>query len=413
MLALRVYEAIKPQLDQIVEEGPFLRPLTSASPVAEASGLPDALSFPPVQVPEHPETVNHPLAEGIQAAAPDVPRAHTRRTMRSAQIHPNLAAKKSLASLPPTPASLEAGLQASKSRKTRSGGVKKTGLKHTFIQPQSAPTVQTVPPVPSPALGEDSKAPQPPKVSGGAKRTGGKPKAYNVPPLETVQETQPALPATPAAPQLQEAKGAAKTKRTPNAFQVHSNGIMGTGVAGPSNSASEAEPLYPPALAQRIWDMAEAGKYHAAHSLFPSQERFERIVGEDEVRKYLLDHPDAGEKLKPLANGGTRKELFLCRSRTFWVPQGEKKEGPREFVLEHRTTDCPVGYATDHNLYKHVYKFHLKKEYGNYPKKGSAAQEQKKPAKGKGKARQTQKKPTAPKKDEDDYADEGNEDHED
>jgi hypothetical protein len=403
---------MKPRLDQIAEEGPFLRPQTSVSPAAEAEGLPDAGSPPLSQVLENQEVVNPPPEEGVPAAAPEARQVNSRRKTRSAQIRHDLPLDDHQASSPLVSATLEVEPHAPKVREARSGGAKKTSRNPKKTQSQSAPIAPVIPPSPSLVLGVPPKAPRTPKVTGTAKRPGRKPKAVNVPPLEIVQEAPSVLhrvSATLSAPQRPEA--AAKT--TPNDSQAHSNGIVGSGVAGPSNSASEAEPLYPPALAQRIWDLAEAGKYHAAHGLFHAQERFERIVGEDEVRKYLHDHPNAGGKLKPLANGGTRKELFLCRSRTFWVPQGKKKEGSREFVLEHRTTDCPVGYATDHNLYKHVYKFHLKKEYGEYPKKGSAGKEQKKSAKGKGKARQTQRKPDAPKKDEDDYADEGDDDYED
>jgi hypothetical protein len=187
--------------------------------------------------------------------------------------------------------------------------------------------------------------------------------------------------------------------------------MVGSGAAGPSTSALPgSETLYSPALAQRIWGLAEAGKYHAALALFNPQERFRQITGEAAVQEYLSEHPKAGEMLRPLTSGGPRKELFLCRSRTFWVPaEGEeKKEGSRSFVLEHRTEDCPVGYATQDNLYKHVYKFHLKKVYGQYPKKGSSGQEPKKPAKGK--ASRTREKGRASKRDEDDYADEVDED---
>jgi hypothetical protein len=376
-LARKVYRSIKPRLDRIAEEG---LPSWPHNPLLDP-------------VSEH--------AEGIAESRPEV---SMRRMTKSSRVRSEQPLETPRASPPLTPDSPEVEPQALNVQKTRSGREKKTGRKASIIlDPATHPAPSSLSRAPAVAL----------KVSGVAKKASRRAVAGHIPPIAPIPEAEPVSPhasATSGTPQPPAAKRAAAKAQRTKAPQTHSTGTVGSGVAGPSTSASVNQPLYPPALAQRIWDLAEAGKYNAALGLFKPQEGFRQITGEAAVQEYLSQHPEAGKLLRPLTTGRPRKELFLCRSRTFWVPtEGEeKKEGSRSFVLEHRTTDCAVGYATQDNLYKHVYKFHLRKVYGQYPKKGSSGTEPKKPAKGK--TSQTREKGRDSKRDEDDYADEVDED---
>jgi hypothetical protein len=382
-LARKVYRSIKPRLDRIAEEG--------------------LLSWP------HNPLLD-PVSEHAEGIAESRPEFKMRRMTRSSRVRSGQPLETLQASPLLTPDSPEVEPQAPSVQKSRSGWEKKTSRKASISSPQLDPGI---PSSLSRAPGVALKAPQPPKVSGVTKKASRRPVAGHIPSVTAIPEAEPASPpssATSGTPQPPAAKRAAANARRTKVPQTHSNGTVGSGVAGPSTSAPVDQPLYPPALAQRIWDLAEAGKYNAALGLFKPQEGFRQITGEAAVQEYLSEHPEAGKLLRPLTTGRPRKELFLCRSKTFWVPtEGEeKKEGSRSFVLEHRTTDCAVGYATQDNLYKHIYKFHLKKIYSQYPKKGSSGTEPKKPAKGK--ASQTREKGRASKRDEDDYADEVDED---
>jgi hypothetical protein len=250
-LARKVYGSIKPRLDRIAEEG---LPSWPHNPLLDP-------------VSEH--------AEGIAESRPEVTK---RRMTRSSLVRPEQPLETLQASPPLTPDSPEVEPQAPSVQKTRSDREKKTGRKASIIPPQLDPAT---PSSRSRAPGVALKAPQPPKVSGVAKKASRRVLAGHIPSVTPIPEAEPASPrasATSGTPQLPAGKRATAKARRTKAPQTHSNGTVGSGVAGPSTSASADQPLYPPALAQRIWDLAEAGKYNAALGLFNPQERFRQIT---------------------------------------------------------------------------------------------------------------------------------------
>jgi hypothetical protein len=145
------------------------------------------------------------------------------------------------------------------------------------------------------------------------------------------------------------------------------NGIVGTGVAGPSNTTSSTPFAYSKAQAQEIWDRACAKDYLGAHALFDPREQVLVINGAENVLHYLDEHPGVG--LREPTSGRPRQSLYVCGASAVWRKKRDlTAEGTPKYKLTYDPCrDCV--YASMDNYKKHVYRHHLGKVYKQYPKK--------------------------------------------
>ena len=152
-----------------------------------------------------------------------------------------------------------------------------------------------------------------------------------------------------------------------------SNGIVGTGVAGPSNSTSVAGPsrttsitpfAYSAARAQQIWGRVCAGDYLGAHALFHPREQGTFITGQAKVQQYLDEHPNT--RLRAPQDGRSRQSLHICGASAIWKRVGNATAGATpQYELTYEPC-IDSAFASADNYKKHVYRHHLGKVYKRY-----------------------------------------------
>jgi hypothetical protein len=202
------------------------------------------------------------------------------------------------------------------------------------------------------------------------------PQTTSTPPLAE----QPLLEAIPEASQVPKAKrtnrnGEGERSRKSKTAEAGSSGIVGPGVAGPSNAASSTTFAYSESRAQEIWRRACTEDYLGAHALFDPQEQVIFIDGEANVRRYLRAHPQLKTHLVAPKDGKSRECLYLCGASAIW----KRVQGPTKQTAgatpQYKLTYEPChasAYATVDNYKKHIYRHHLGKQYKQYPKKADA-----------------------------------------
>jgi hypothetical protein len=150
-----------------------------------------------------------------------------------------------------------------------------------------------------------------------------------------------------------------------------SNGIVGTGVAGPSNTSSSTPFAYSKARAEEIWERANAKDYHGAHALFDPREQVVVIDGKTKVQQYLNARPALEARLRESSNGRPRDSIYVCGASAIWKKENAAElaagEEPQYELTYEPCHDC--GYASMDNYKKHVYRHHLNKVYKQYRKK--------------------------------------------
>jgi hypothetical protein len=151
-----------------------------------------------------------------------------------------------------------------------------------------------------------------------------------------------------------------------------SSGIVGTGVAGPSNTASSTPFAYSKARAQEIWERADAKDYLGAHALFDPREQVVIIDGKTKVREYLNEHPELENRLREPNSGRPRECLYVCGASAIWKRKESTTEStagaePNYELTYQQCHDC--GYTSMDNYKKHIYRHHLNKFYKQYSKK--------------------------------------------
>jgi hypothetical protein len=186
---------------------------------------------------------------------------------------------------------------------------------------------------------------------------------------------QVALEAVPEGSRVPEAQkvnsnGGKERSQQPKTAKAVSNGVVGTGVAGPSN-ASSTPFAYSEARAQQIWEHACAEDYLGAHALFDPREQVTFIDGEAKVRHYLNGHPETKARLRAPTDGNPRQSIYICGASAIWRRTGDETNGgtPPYKVTYEPCHDS--AYATMDNYKKHIYRHHLNKVYKSYPKKSS------------------------------------------